>query len=375
MWTVVTIILACTIGGLVFPYILRIFFPHWVSPDEIYQSLVASLIISAVSLLILGVYVAGDYMANRQIYLVHSVVDDKRQVKVSCEHSYQCHPYTVTNSDGSTSVRYRTCYEHSNDFDWRVYPKDETFSYVDIDRIDRRGSKMPPMFDAVKIGEPMTEERSQYNYVKMATKSIYNNSNRNRTLELQKYGPAPARPAAYRYFGSNLVIDTTGRFGGAFMGELNTKLRTFLGTHVHGVTNNLIVVFTDHDVGYSKYLEYEWLNGSLNEEVVVIGFKPKTNELAWVKPFGWSTNSMVHIMIRDNIMGLNSIETPDKLVYAITESMKHFSKKSQTDLKYLDAHQDVSGWLIAFILMIQFIGNGFVTISALNEFKSIKGKK
>jgi hypothetical protein len=194
-------------------------------------------------------------------------VRSKERVRVSCEHSYPCNCRPECYGSGEDEVCTTvcdTCYEHSFDYDWRVLT---SVGWLNIRRIDSQGTREPPRFTQVVIGEPATLEHTYTNFLKGAPDSLFN------AKELaQRYAKSlPEHPRVYDYYRTDraLVI------GKGVPGVNPTKwsrgldeVNARIGPRKQA---NLIMVFTDRPPEFFEALQQQWLGGKKNEIVIVVG--------------------------------------------------------------------------------------------------------
>src|SRR3989344_6721208 len=81
-------------------------------------------------------YFIAKYASTQDQEIWNGRVALKKQERVSCEHSYSCNPHPCNCDKNGCDTCWDTCYEHSYDFDWRVYTSNN--ETVEIDRIDRQ---------------------------------------------------------------------------------------------------------------------------------------------------------------------------------------------------------------------------------------------
>jgi hypothetical protein len=349
------VLLALTTIAFFVPFLLKLAIPHKVTWGEVCGSLFVSLI---VTLICTGLV----FKSLHNTELVHGYVTDKKQVKVSCEHSYSCNCVTVSNGNGGTTTTCSTCYDHSHDFDWRVYT---TIGSYNIERIDRQGKKEPERYTIVNKNDPVTDTSSYIDYVSGSASSLFNLTQYATEENKAKYR-VPAYPKVFDYYNTNLVINM-GAVTADVVKDTNTLLRKSLNSMGSKKQVNVIVVFTKHDRNFGNYLQYAWNNGRKNDRIVVIGVDSEMSP-TWVYSFGWSKNQMVNIGIRDDIQTLQTI-TPDTVVDAISKNVnKHFSRTPMEEYKYLATEVEVSVGVVIFCIILQLLGNiGFAMFIVNNN--------
>lgn len=340
-------IIFMTVVAIGAPFILKFIFPHKITWKEVGVSITASIVISLLSSLVL---IQGMY----SIELWHGEVTDKRQVKVSCDHSYQCNCRTTTDSNGYSSTTCSTCYEHSHDYDWRVFT---TIDNINIKRIDRRGVKEPPRFTSIQKGDPVTFEKLYIDYIKNSN-SIYNTAQND--IEHPFNNLLPNYPRVQDIYNVSLVRSTY-NIDRSILDNINNEIREHLKTLGRARQSNVLFIITDQDQSFAQYLKDEWNNGRKNDTVIVVGTDGTSTKISWSFVFSWSKNKMVEVSLRDDILAINDIIKYEEIGKAINKNISlYFERESIADYKQLMLERTVSGWGIFFVLLLQIVGNGLV---------------
>lgn len=291
--------------------------------------------------------------------IINGQVTGKERVKVSCGHSYRCNCYTTCSSTGKTRTctqHCSTCYEHSYDVDWRVYT---SVGNLEIDRINRQGTKEPPRWTMVQIGEPASNTQSYVNYVKAAPKSLF--AMDNLEGDAAKYGALiPKYPRIYDYYRINHVIQVGVTYPQAK--ELNDLLSMALRTLGPSKQVNINVLFVKTtDTNYRYALERAWLGGKKNDVNVIVGMDAN-NTFSWVDTMTFGKNAgneMLAVLLRDRIKDLvsrqqfgNATMLSDVLVNTITSN---FHRKAMKDFEYLKEDYSPSDTAIIWFVIIQLL--------------------
>lgn len=284
--------------------------------------------------------------------VISGQVTSKAQVKVSCEHSYSCHCTTSRVGD-STTTTCQTCYDHRNDWDWRVK---SNVGSLNIARVDRRGKDTPPRWDAVKIGEPFSTTVSFKNYIKASPDTLFAISAENEVFFNDVPDPTTQ---IYDYYKSQR-IKTVGKIGinAARWDQHIAEIQKTLGPAKDA---NLIFVITDNpDPSYRFALESKWLGGKINDVIVLVG-APQFPKIGWVDVITYGRNKgneLFTIMVTDELTkhGTVDLEITD-IVAGI--AMKKYDRVSAKDFEYLeDSVTLTTAQTIAIILLMLgvFIG-------------------
>jgi hypothetical protein len=321
--------------------------------------------IVGIQMAIAGVSAAISYYSSlTDVQAINSYVMDKKQVRVSCEHSYECMCFDncSTDSKGNRSCTKvcQTCYEHSNDWDWDVYTAmGET---ITINRVDRRGSNEPPRWTKVVMGEPTTQTRSYDNYIKASPGSLFRTDG-----ALDEKTVVPPYPLnVYDYYRlDRLVMDGI---------QLNTftwnpqlsRLNAEMGAK-HQV-NLIVVVAKDKPQQYFYTLRQAWIGGKKNDVILVVNVD---NEMrpTWANVMVWTVDPLFVVKLRDAVMDLPKLE-PEPTLAAMKETIsKYHKRKPMADFKYLKASvtPSTTAWIVTMILQLLATA-GLILVCHREEF-------
>lgn len=313
------------------------------------------------------IFIVSVYYKNmHDTAVINGQVSDKISQKVSCSHSYRCMCYTSCSGTGSNRTcteHCQTCYEHSFDVDWLVKT---TVGNFEIARVNRQGTKEPPRWSAVKIGEPASSTESYINYVKAAPKSLFSMDkleNDNATFG----GLFPKYPEVYDYYRIRRVMTVGTHYSEAdkLNANLNNALRS-LGPKKQVNINVIFVKTTNPEYRYA--LERAWVGGKKNDVTVIIGMDNE-GHFSWtdVITFGGNAgNEMFAVLMRDRIKALASagkISNADELSNVIATTVESdFVRKPMSDFVYLKEDFAPSGTSIIWFVVIQIL---FLTTSTI----------
>lgn len=296
---------------------------------------------------VVGAYELSKASLTSDTQILNGQVMSKDRERVSCSHSYSCN--CRTDSKGNTSCD--TCYEHSYDVDWNVRTNVGNFT---IDRINRQGTKEPPRWSAVTIGEPVALEDSFKNYIKGAPLSIFNQEDVKLTTKFQSM--IPGYPRVFDYYHVNRVVS----MGVPLVNPnlLNDKLADSLKILGPNKQANITFVFvkTD-DQSYRYALERAWLGGKKNDIIIVIGVTdyPK---ISWVDTITLgknANNTMLQVKLRDDLMALQTVDNYDNIMAIVNKDVGgNFNRKHMKDYAYLDdeIQPSMTTMIVIFILTV-----------------------
>lgn len=300
-------------------------------------------------------FAIGTYSMTADSMILNGKVTDKKQEWTSCSHSYSCNCRTVR-SGNTTTTSCQTCYEHFNDWNWRVHT---TVGSLNIARIDRQGSKEPPRWTAVKIGEPASVSSLYTNYIKGAPESLFHL----RETLMNKY-PHVSYPEIHDYYRVNRIIND-GVYPAADAKRLNDLLNDSLRELGSAKQVNVVVAFTKNsNPEFAEAMRQDWLGGKKNDVVLVVGGSGATPE--WVRVFSWSKNDIFNVVLRDSITSKDPQQIHDSIVKTVKES---FVRRSMSEYEYLkdDISPPMWGMVLIFILNM-LVSVGIYWVVHHNDF-------
>jgi hypothetical protein len=312
--------------------------------DITWQEMGLNIIIITVACI--AVWQLGRYakMADTEIW--NGQVIAKEQVRVSCEHSYQCH--CKTNSKGSSSCD--TCYEHINDWDWMVRT---TAGDIEIDRIDRRGSDEPPRWTSAADGQPVALPKSFDNYVKAAQLSVFHEQ---RAVEKQFVSMIPQYPnGVYDYHYVNRVLPM-----GVNIPDIvlwNNELALMLRSIGPSKQANVVIVFVNStDATYADALNRAWLGGKKNDVIVVVG-TTKYPAIDWVRVLSWTDEQIFKVQLRDELLNEKTVDRNKFLGIIAKNVVTTFKRKHMKDFEYLKDEIDPDPEIVILVALLATLGS------------------
>lgn len=309
------------------------------------------------TLLVIMVWLAGQYTSTMDSEIWNGLITEKDKVRVSCSHSYRCNCHTSCTGSGdnrSCTEVCQTCYEHPNDWDWRVY---STVGEFNINRIDRRGSSTPPRWTLVELGEPASIPHRYTNYIKAVPNSLFGKRN----VDLSRYN-IPEYPKVYDYYRYSRVLNVS-TVDLKFINGLNTILNSDLRTLGAKKEVNIIVVFTDSDPSYKYALESAWIGGKKNDVIIIVGSSAPP-VIDWVDTITLGMNrgnELLTVILGDKLREL-SIDNPNNFAYTITSTIdSHFDRTPMEEFEYLKDDIEPPTWLLIFTIVISLVVSGGLT--------------
>jgi hypothetical protein len=286
--------------------------------------------------------------------VINGQVTKKAQVTTSCEHSYECNCRTVTSGSGKNKTSTRvcdTCYDHNEDYDWMVW---SDVGSVDIDRIDRQGTGMPPRWNSVKIGDSFSDTNMYTNYVKAVPESLFSTFHASND---QFKGMIPNYPQIYDYYKINRVIPVGVSVQG--LTAMNQHLSTRLETIGPTKQANIIVVVTKAASSNYKYaLEQAWVGGKKNDVIVVIG-SPTYPEIKWVDVIAFGKNkgnSLMTVLLKRHVKELGTLTDGIKVIDTIADTVvDKFDREPMKNFEYLKSEIKPPLWVFITALILSIL--------------------
>ena len=324
---------------LAIPFIAKVIWAHSICWKEF------GLHVGAMVILIVICYFAGTYSATYDTETWSGRVIAKKQVKVSCEHSYECNCINVpTGTKGQTTRVCQTCYDHTHDFDWRVFASYD--DYMNIRRINDQGTKEPPRWTAVNINDPMSKNVSFTNYIKAAPDSLFNEQAYCTDL------PKPEYPGnIYDYYKVDRALSVGGGINPREWSDKISLMMRQLGPEARA--NFIVVAVNSKDPRYAEDLRQKWLGGKKNDVILVMGFDNKLLQFARV--ISWSENKMIHVDLRDSVEEAykgKPVDADGLLAIVEPSIRKNFRRMIEENYEYLSSEIEPPTWVLitSFIL-------------------------
>ncbi len=321
------------------PPLIAVFVMKYLYHEEITLGEMAAQFLLPI-LLITVVWGVSRYSTMHDTNFLNGEVTDKKQVRVSCSHSYSCNCVTTT-TNGHSSTTCQTCYDHSNDWDWRVYT---TVGKFNISRIDRRGSYEPARWTAVQAHQPVALEDSYVNYIRAAPESLFNMAAA-RGMYKDKL---PEYPKSYDYHYADRVIPW-----GISVPELrlwNYSLAMMLRQVGPAKQANVVIVMTDQPESFANALKAQWIGGKKNDIVVVIGTQYPV--IKWVEVFSWAKNDYANVSIRSALLGSRTLNPATTIKLIEDNIVLNYERRPMEDFKYLADEAVPSTWVLLLALIL-----------------------
>lgn len=355
MWYYLPVVLGP--AGLVI-LLSKFIFPHQVKWREWFVQIFAGFI---VTLLCLGLTYAGANIGSADFSIFSGEVTSKKSEHVSCEHQYKCgedcHTETYTDSQGKRKSR-RVCEpiycdEHDYDVSWRVYT---TLGRWTIDRVDRRGLKMPTRWDDVIIGEPVHESRYNSNYLLL-------NSERFDTSEAVRAkfaGRVFGYPTPYDYWKYQRVLQDNSQDYDGISIWLNEKLKK---DGPAKQLNVILVITTNRDPDFF-YAQMEAWKGVRKNDVVLFYGVDDDEKMVWARAMSFADGQNNLIMLKElESMTYGKTFGVELVQEQYAKIINEFQRVPNRTFEYMkDAWIPPTWWVITMSLINLLVASGIAWI-------------
>ena len=286
----------------------------------------------------------------------------KEKVAVPCSHSYKCNPYwgtvhhtgyrTVNGKSRSYTYttreqRWHTCYEHPRDYDWRVQTSFQTF---DIERVDRQGCSEPMRWTQTVIGEPACDYHTYQNYIKAAQVNLFN---KYEAVNDSLY-TIPAYPSITDYWRMDKAFYVNGKSiqvpveYSKGIGEINSRIGAMKQVNI-----TMIVTNASQDK-YPYAVSKRWKGLKKNDFIVLVGTSD-FHKIDWVRALSWSKKDMVHVLVRDDLTKIGTLDSTTKILSAIDKDVReNYIRREMKDFEYLKSQVKIADgwwWFMGFVVI------------------------
>jgi hypothetical protein len=314
--------------------------------------------ITAVALIALSF--AGYHSQTRDYMLVNGVVTQLDPQRRNCPIGWQdftdnfCTEYytrtvqrgqtCTTNSQGvrMCTPNYVTQYNYIYPWEQRYFVR-STLRSFEIDRVDRQGSNTPPRFAQVNVGDPVSGMVAYTNYIQGAAHTLFN--------QQMEDVPPIAYPRIYDYYHVRRVIYYGTPSSSEFVESWNRDL-AILNSAIAPTQANVIINVVGENQSWAEGLAQAWDAHNINDVVISIGLADE--RISWVDVRSWSSNHLVNITIRDEIMNLGVIE-PERINAIIRQAIENYYEyQPMENFEYLadDIAPPIWVYILAGIILL-----------------------
>lgn len=305
--------------------------------------------------------------STADVELLNGRVIQKTSERISCSHSYRCRCRTVWVGSGKNrhmTTKCDTCYEHPYDISW--YVKSNIPAVSEIDRVDRRGTTMPPRWGAAYVGEPFVTAHSYTNYILANPDSVLLGGKGD--IERFKDLLPKSYPNVYDYYKANHVLT----LGGVPLPEsqawewLLREVNADLGPQKQ--VNILMLVVKTDDPSYVDALKDHWVGGKKNDVLIVIG-SLDGRRINFTDVLSWTPNQLYKVKLRDAIQDIGSLDRRDAIVAQIRGlTLTDFQRMNMKQYEYLvRSFQPSATAMLVLFLIGTFASIGVAVWAVHNE--------
>lgn len=314
------------------------------------------LVLGLTTVLSVGVLKAGMFESISDFSIFNGSVVNKAKVKVSCEHQYQCGQTCTTGANNQTSCVPVYCDEHDFDISWRVHT---TLGTWKIDRLDDQGLKMPPFWDNVREGDPVSERRPVQNYLLMDETRFVTDP-----VIMEKYkDKILPYPKITGYWHINRIVTEMSTDYDGINIWLNNKLRFDGPKH----ELNVVLVITQYPEDYYYALMQAWRGVRKNDVVLFYGVDDK-EKIQWFKAISFADGQNNQVMLNSlQSMAYGRSLNDDLIKEHYQVVAEEFRRTPNSTFEYMEDGWLPPTWLIITMVIINMLATGGFTTYVIRE--------
>jgi hypothetical protein len=316
------------------------------------------------------IWAVGRYSAAGDTEILNGTVQSKNAWRFSCptntsnpcRNGYSCHSHQVCSTVGSGKDAHEscheehdTCYEYDWEQNWYVKSNVPTASEIEIKRVDAQGAYMPPRYDKVQVGDPVSGTHAYKNWVKASVNSLFKeDAGKDETYKaLMK--PYPI--GIVDYYNIDRIV--TPNFPLANKQAWNWELSKMLGKLGPSRQMNMVVVIANNvPRDYAYGVRRSWQGFKKNDAIIVIGLQ--NGKVSWGETMSWSKNSIFNIEMRNMVTDLqgtdiNAVNPATFFANVQTISTKDFVRRPMKEFEYLKGDIPPPVWLIVLSVILAIL--------------------
>ena len=320
----------------------------------------------ATVLIIFGLLAIDNSLQIGDYKTINGVVSQKEVVQRNCRQYWStsedswCETHdtrvvtktrTVT-VDGKTKVETYFETEYRPRYSWeRKYYVNSTIGDYKIARVDDRGSYVPPRYDIVKIGDPVSGTERYKNYVGAVSSSLFKYSDDAfPEVEIEQ-------PKIYDYYNidrfiSDIPLQQDIRDLNKTLSAVNSSIDTGA---------NVVVYVTDKPETFSNSLQVKWQGYKINDVVITLGVDKSTGMYQYVDVKSWSESSSVEFSIEDALRGKGLDTIKEDIVTVGQIANENFSEADPEKFSYLKYQIELSWFTTILLILISLVVTPIVT--------------
>lgn len=332
---------------------------------SIKEVIIHTAIVLAMCGVALGVTYAVLYSKLSDVEILNGEVTEKYKHTELCTQSSSCKHYTLreecttsTDSKGKTTKSCTTYkdFDYEYEVDWIVK---STVGQNEIERINRQGTKTPPRWAQIQIGEPASAEHEYHNYLFADEHSLFAEKKFSEAYDLDYQKTIPDYPRVYDYYRSPHVVNSTKHDVSGYEEYVANVLKK-MGKEKQ--VNIVVVLYNSSDVMYTDALVSKWRGGKKNDVIMMFGID-STGEVRSFRSTSFAqgmNNEMLHATLRINALSEQmNLDLVKKQVHTIGEKFERLPNEEFKYMKYkMEPKKEVVIFCSLILLVISiFVGN------------------
>lgn len=352
---------------LAIPALLVVMYMKWrydrsISMKEV---LIHTGIMLAACAIALGITYAVLYSKLSDVEILNGEVTEKYKHTEWCTQSSSCKHYTLRErcsySTDSKGNRTKSCttykdFDYAYEVDWIVK---STVGENEIERVNRQGTKTPPRWTAVQIGEPASAEHDYYNYLFADEYSLFAEKKFSESYDAEYQKSIPDYPRVYDYYRASHVVNSTKHDVTGYEEYIATVLKK-MGAEKQ--VNIVVVLYNANDTMYTDALVSKWRGGKKNDVIMMFGLDDsgKVQSFRSTSFAQGMNNEMLHATLRvDALSEQMNLDLVKKQVHTVGEKFERLPNEKFKFMKYkMEPKKEVIITISIVLLLISiFVGN------------------
>lgn len=261
----------------------------------------------------------------------------------SCKHytwHERCSYYTDSKGKRQKSCESYKVFDYAYEVDWHV--KTSVDSH-EIERVNRQGTKMPPRWAMVNIGDPASTTHRYINYLLGNKDSLFYQQQYEKDYTEAYKKSLPEYPQIYDYYRINHVINLTNVDDAGYNDYINNALRD-MGASKQ--VNILLIMYPAKNAEFVKAVTGKWRGGKKNDVIMFAGI----DDDGTVSKFSSTSfaqgmqNEFLHSTLRmDALTEKMSLDLVQILVKDVNQ---HFKRLPNQEFEYLKYKLEPSLWVV-----------------------------
>lgn len=359
-------VLLVFVPSVIWVMISKWIWPHHITLKEWFIQIGAVIISTA---LMWGLSFAMSVGWSTDHEVLNGYVTGKQDYHYEVAEQYACGQTCTRDSKGNRSCSTKYCTRYIPEVDWQV---DTTVGRLNIDRVDRRGYRMPPRWNAVQVGEPASQTGFAQNYM-LLDEHHFETSDQ---VWEQYQKDVPEYPDVYDYYRINRVINQTNLAYGWINPYLNDVLKK-LGAEKQV---NIVVVITAKPEQWYWAVRQAW-HGTRRNDVILFYGVNGDGEIQWARADSFADGQQNNVLLQKlKVEALASGKIDRALMTSNIELItSDFKRLQNSQLAYLKSQWSPS---ITFLMVLTLINLAiniglsiFMKQQDLGEFNGIRKQR